>query len=780
MLLVWKMRYLDTRDREFKDRVLWLDTGTLEPVTKAVVEAIHDLRDTGRGREMLRYRQLFREQSFGEEGLTELCHRHGEISGVCIPDYSEDEQGRELTNKEMAVVLTGDPDAMMFPAGARQHDIDYSLAGHRPVPIDQITLPAYALEVLGYFARDLRELRSSALCRDGGGTLTGCEGADLRLQTAVSDEEIRSFVTIFRRLYMQREPYNFSKAVAVFAKAIDGYPLAEWVKGVLAEYEAEMGKPPDFFPLAGSQNWSFSRKRLIDVFLYTQYHHQPVPKRTRQFEKCLQEVGGNRDILTWLFLTELHLRSLHMSNAGKIIADFYERYCQHHQIAGRVLDSVSRESLGIGTLEKKEARRERILAEKAEELAEAMWEKEGRPEGGPEQFRDVALERLVAAMSASQVDKAESVTKKPAAPRPKTKQPVPAVPGEPLKAVFTSEVLRTWYGARSPTDSLRDRLDVVTACGPYPADREKAYHVRWLRARKAAMEAYIGAAFSCGMFNGERGKDLRMRLTGTQDVLFRSGMAECMTCWFLAGHMKLPVDGEAKGRNSNTLDMQVVLPDGLAGVEVKAPLRNRPSPGTVWTGDDSDKIMHCIKKANKQFTDDRMNLLVVAPSLRTTMFADRRVLVRAAYGKSVIVGDFNVALGRIENLRSEFAPRGKFLNKQLRGGNPIKPDGLPACRRISAMICLEERLRETHPYPVEDLVCAGSGFHAQGELSRIIDKKCDMNLSHANDRWIEHAVLILHNPNAHHPISEELWTEFPQLVAREDEMAWTDGYDRPV
>lgn len=397
MLLFWPIRYLDTRDRQFKDRHLWLDTGTLEPVTKAIVEAIHELRDMGKGREMLPYRHLFQKRNPVEDVSDPDRTCRGSMGTVFIHDYFEDENGNELSRKRMGEVLTGNPNGVLFPAGSKQYDREFALSDGAPIAIDQITMSRDSLDVLGYFARDLRELLTSALFRDGPGTLSSCGASAPTLQTAATDEEIRSFVTIFRRLYMQREPANFRKAVAVFAEALDGCPLAEWVKAVAGEYDAEMVEKPYFVPFAGRVNWPFSRKRLIDVFLYTQYAHQPDAKSSHQFEQCLQGVDGNQDMLTWLFLTELWRCSVHMSNAGRIIANFYERYCQHHKVAGSVLGSVSSESTGIGTLEKKEARRERILGEKAGELAKAMWENDGRPEGGYYQYVGAARAQLNAA-----------------------------------------------------------------------------------------------------------------------------------------------------------------------------------------------------------------------------------------------------------------------------------------------------------------------------------------------------------------------------------------------
>jgi hypothetical protein len=125
---------------------------------------------------------------------------------------------------------------------------------------------------LGYFARDLRELLASAFIKDGPGTLNGpWSDGRYRLKTAVSDEETRSFVTIYRRLYMDNEPANFVKAVKAFSEALQGYALAKWVQGIATKYETALEAEPDFVPVIEKVKLSFSRKRLIEVFLYTQY-----------------------------------------------------------------------------------------------------------------------------------------------------------------------------------------------------------------------------------------------------------------------------------------------------------------------------------------------------------------------------------------------------------------------------------------------------------------------------------------------------------------------------
>lgn len=399
MLLFWRIRYLDRQDKQFKDRDLWLETGSLDCVAKTAVEAIHDLKDLGHGREMLRYRHLFHEQQHSEAELNDLRIRHGGMSTVFIHDYFEDESGKELSSRQMAEILTGSPMAFMLPAGAKQYDIDYILADKRPIPLDQVSLSNEQLGVLGYFSRDLREILASAFFKDGPGTLTSSGGSNPTVQTAVTDEEIRSFVTIFRRLYMANEPANFVKAVTLFGELASPYPLGNWVKGVAAEYKRQLNEKPDFIPMVGREQWAFSRKLLIDVFLYTQYAHQPNEKRSRQYQECLTSVGNQADLLFWLFLTEMWHCALHIRNAGVIIANFYDRYCTCHQISPEVLTSIGTAHPSIGTLEKRKARQARILREKAEELAMELWKQGGRPEGGPAQFFTEARNQLSAALN---------------------------------------------------------------------------------------------------------------------------------------------------------------------------------------------------------------------------------------------------------------------------------------------------------------------------------------------------------------------------------------------
>jgi len=378
---------LDSQDNCFKDRDLWLDTGTLDSIIKAAVEATYDLNDSSR-RSMLRYRHLFYEGRPPADCLG--------FNGCFIaPDYFEDEVGLELSYNRMAVILTGNPDAIFFPSDMTPHDVEFCVTEKPPVNLDKIYLPTDQLTIIGYFSRDLREMLETALYKDGPGSLSGpAFGGRWSLKTAVSDEEIRSFVTIFRRLYMGKEPANFSKAVAVFTGALTSHPIAKWVQAIATEYQNAWQQPPDSVPMLGPHTLPFTRERLIDVYLYTQYAHQPDDKRTREFNECLAAVGGNRSSLTWLFLTEIWKAAIQIRNAGTVIADFFDRYCLAHNSSLSVLASIRTDHPGLGTMEKKAVLEARIIREKAEELAIVFWERAGRPDGGSAVFISSALEQL--------------------------------------------------------------------------------------------------------------------------------------------------------------------------------------------------------------------------------------------------------------------------------------------------------------------------------------------------------------------------------------------------
>jgi len=351
-------------------------------------------------------------------------------------------------------------------------------------------------------------------------------------------------------------------------------------------------------------------------------------------------------------------------------------------------------------------------------------------------------------------------------------------PSDPLRDIFTADVRSLWRVHAASNEELGFRLRVLDACGPCPSDEMKADEMRFYRAWKAAWDTYIFTAFACGMFEGEKGKDLHGRLRGTDPDGFRSAMAECLTCWFLAGRMRFPLDVFASGRDGKNLDMRLVLPEGDIGIEVKAPFREapRPKPGenvAVWSGDDADKVTQCLKAANKQFSDDKPNILAIIPRLRIPIFSHRHDLVKAAYGQTKITFKVDTRTGQGGPPELRFFPDGKFLSTRLPNDRPLKKDRLPAYRRISAILCIEERIAERYPFPDPYVL---SDEEHQHEIWPIWDKARQMHFHRDNQKWIDHDVLVLHNPHAYRPLPQDMWREFPQFVPMGHEMKWTDGY----
>jgi len=400
MILHWKVRYLDRADKQFKDRYFYLNTMTLDPVTRAAVELVAENRSYKTEREILKYRHLFVEvtlqQMLGNpEGFSGLI-------GVNPSEYFEDEAGKEITRNEMAQILTGSPTARFLPAGAKQHDIDFMFAGRRPVPLAEVSLSPEEIRVLGYFVRDLQEMQNSTFVKDGPGTLQSLGGLTLSpisnpsLKTASTDDEIRSFVMIFRRLYMtsERDPANFLRIIPIVITALGGHPLGTWIEATAKQYESHQAAVFDAPPFVPPGTCTFTTKRLIDVFLYTQYVHQPDERRQRQFDECLGQLHGKRELLAWLFLVEIWNCALQIGNAGRMISWWFKAYCDHHGVTPDVLRSLRDDHPGLGAAEKEEDREARLYQEKVEQLAADLWEQAGRPNGGLSQFLATAREEL--------------------------------------------------------------------------------------------------------------------------------------------------------------------------------------------------------------------------------------------------------------------------------------------------------------------------------------------------------------------------------------------------
>ena len=304
-----------------------------------------------------------------------------------LVDYVEDEIGNELTLQEAGELLTGNPNVIHVPSGTKQHDLDFMLSEKTPPPIAEVSLDENELRLLAYFTRDYRELITSAFMQGepislhSDGDITKSD-SNPTLETAITDEEIRSFLTIFRRFYMEKEPANIQKAIEIFVKVMNGHPYGNWANGVLDEYDALLTSIPKVLGSSSGMSVTFSIKRLIDVYIYTRFAHQPSEKRERQYKECLSEVNNKGGLLTWMFLSELRNCSSIIHKAGRVIAGWFHSYCEHHKITPDFLNSLLSEHPGIGAAEKEATRNARLFQEKVEALAKDLWKQKDYPEGG--------------------------------------------------------------------------------------------------------------------------------------------------------------------------------------------------------------------------------------------------------------------------------------------------------------------------------------------------------------------------------------------------------------
>jgi hypothetical protein len=393
MLLIWNIRYLDTADREFKSRWLILDTESLDVAQKAAVELARSGTGTEGNRQILKHRHLFRECSSSD--WEEAWPKYkGRVSNFSVTDYFEDEGGSELTPNRMAVTITGNPNAKAFPGNMPRHYVEYACGPSIPIPLHSLSISAESLKVLELFSRDLNEMIASAYYRNLGRTLTISAGAVPRLQTQATEDELRSFMTIFRRLYMSKEPANFLKTCRTYTELLSSHPISNLVTGIAKDYENKLNSTPSPFSRVG--DYQPNGKRIIDVFLYTRFAHQPNDERTKQYEKCLQATGGSKEVLMMLFLTVLNECSDYIYNAGIVIRDLYTRYCDLHKVNTQA-KAFGDDFSGLGQLEKDSDKRARLRSERIREIAMQMWQDTGQPIGGHDQFIVAAEKQLSAA-----------------------------------------------------------------------------------------------------------------------------------------------------------------------------------------------------------------------------------------------------------------------------------------------------------------------------------------------------------------------------------------------
>ncbi len=403
MLLDWKIRYLNATTKELCDRWVYLLTEELEPSMRAAIELF--VEDELRRDEwaIVRFRHLFTETELDD--LIAIQMKVQNSTGVGPSNYFEDEDGNSLSTQEMIRLKTGRPGAIVLPSSARSHDAEFVAYGSPEPPVHGHVLSESEIRILAYFQRDLVELLDSEFLRQDSPTISATgsfpqgNGHDYSLKTAATDEEIRSFVTIFRRLYMQKEVGCYWNATETFAKATEGTPSSIWVGREKLHVESLFGEKVWAPPFFQGNEEPFTCKRLLDVFIYTQYAHQPDERRQRQFNECLRQVNGMSNLLTWLFLRELTTAAQRFARAGRLICRWFQRYVEANQVKPDFIASLRDSVEGIGHVEKAEIRSARLKRERIERLARELSDAAGNSPADMDHFRDIAASQLAEAMN---------------------------------------------------------------------------------------------------------------------------------------------------------------------------------------------------------------------------------------------------------------------------------------------------------------------------------------------------------------------------------------------
>ena len=357
--------------KEFSRRVLYLDTETLEPADRHRIELCIE-RDSY-SREILKYRKFFTTERFSDQPFTP--GRQWRTAGIL--NYLEDEHGNEVSHTEAARIQTGQQDIVVIPPGYRPHDIQLVLSPNSPIPekpLEYLKLKQDDVDSLALFDRDANELIRSQFYKTHPILHDDEHGMWIE---SISTESIRSFVTIFRRLYMAKEPGNYLKACQTYSRHFLNKRLTTWIDAEVGVYKATLDSKTSF--CGSSEEYSFTNKRLIDVFVYTKFAHQPSKERNKQFNECLREVG-NPAKLEWIFYMALLLASARYRSALSVIDNELKTYLKLGGIQPTFDYSPFADMGGRGQQLTEAEQHQRALIDRAQKLGHELWREAGSPQ----------------------------------------------------------------------------------------------------------------------------------------------------------------------------------------------------------------------------------------------------------------------------------------------------------------------------------------------------------------------------------------------------------------
>jgi hypothetical protein len=266
--------------------------------------------------------------------------------------------------------------------------------------------------------------------------------------------------------------------------------------------------------------------------------------------------------------------------------------------------------------------------------------------------------------------------------------------------------------ASAHAEHVRHRHDVLSAHGAGPGEPAHARRQRRLRAQRAVLDAYIEAAYVCGVLD----EQLTERLRAIDPSVHSAAVATCLACWVFGGMLGCRVSSRSVGGG---VELGVSSLSDTYAIDVRIP---------ELTADGAHGITSALAASPRRAAPHAKNLLVLVPSFRSAQRTDRAVLERA------LVGD---------------------LATDAQGGT----GWLAERPEVSAVVVIEVLETSGSDEPTEP-----------GDLGAWTPRRTTPD----SDLWPEHGVVVVHNPFASAPTKDTTFARFPELVKRGNSLVWTD------
>jgi hypothetical protein len=278
------------------------------------------------------------------------------------------------------------------------------------------------------------------------------------------------------------------------------------------------------------------------------------------------------------------------------------------------------------------------------------------------------------------------------------------------------------------------RLAVLASAGFAELPKDLESRASYLRGWARTWAKYLRASRDAGLLDGNDGKHLLARLNGKDRADFYSALDECGACWLLTTQMGFEVLANPAGRNGTRLELRARHGDVSFAVEVKSPYNLPPMqsepPFVANQFSAAPLLSGCVRRDAEKFKSDEANVAIVFPRVALPVEMLRDELVRALFGKILLVIPRPPAPPRA---RREFVDDGLFTKVYEKTGRPRHT-------RISAVVAIGQSTDYRGTDAVE----------------------------------IEHQILVAQNPNARRPVRASAWGNAPAVSLKGDILSWSD------